>query len=91
MLPQVYTWAKKIHKIVMWVVVVLGAWMMISGYLMHHELAGDLRFDIDMEFVRYWHDGISQYFLVALLLQMISGLTIWAVPKLIQRKRVFAG
>jgi hypothetical protein len=85
MLPQVYSWSKKIHKIVMWGVVVLGAWMMTSGYLMHHELEGDLTLAIDMEFVRYWHNGISQYFLVVLLLQMATGLTMWVVPKMLSR------
>lgn len=78
-----YTWSKKIHKWVMWGVVVLGSWMMASGYLMHKELAGELSLNIDMEFVRFWHNRVSQYFLVVLLLQMATGLLMWGAPKII--------
>ncbi len=85
-LQQIYAWSKKIHKWSMWAVVALGSWMMMSGYLMHKELEGELSLSIDMEFVRFWHNGVSQYFLVFLLLQMATGLTMWGVPKLLSAR-----
>ena len=60
--------------------------MMTSGYLMHKELEGELPFTVDMEFVRFWHNGVSQYFLVVLLAQMTTGLTMWAVPKILSSR-----
>jgi hypothetical protein len=83
-LQQVYIWAKKIHRFMLWFVTVLGLWMMTSGYLMHHELEGTAYLSSEMMlFIRYWHNGVSQYFLVVLLLQMLTGLSMWAIPKLI--------
>ncbi len=81
-----YAWSKKLHKWIMWFVVLLGSWMMTSGYLMHKELEGELPFTVDMEFVRFWHNGVSQYFLVVLLAQMTTGLTMWAVPKILSSR-----
>jgi hypothetical protein len=77
-LQEFYAWAKKIHKWVMWAVVALGSWMMMSGYLMHKGLGGD--------FVRFWHNGVSQYFLLVLLAQMITGIVMWGVPKLLSKR-----
>jgi len=85
-MQQIYPWAKKIHNWVMWGVVLLGSWMMASGYLMHKELEGELRIAIDMKFVRFWHNEVSQYFLVVLLLQMLTGLLMWGVPKILSRR-----
>lgn len=86
-MQQVYAWSKKIHRIIMWVVVVLGSWMMLSGYLMHKELEGEpILKESAMAFMRSWHNGISQYFLVALLLQMLTGLSMWIVPKMLSQR-----
>lgn len=61
--------------------------MMLSGYLMHNELEGQLLASQEtLEFVRFWHNGVSQYFLVFLLLQMATGLLIWGVPKMLGAK-----
>jgi hypothetical protein len=84
---QIYFWAKKIHKVCMWGVVVLGSWMMLSGFFMHRELEGSaLPASIDVDFFRFWHNAVSQYFLLFLLLQMVTGLLIWGVPKLLNGK-----
>jgi hypothetical protein len=86
MLQKVYFWAKKIHKIVMWAVVIFGSWMMFSGYMMNRMLAGDStpRF-LNMTEVRYFHVTVSMWFLWSLLAQILTGLTIWGVPKLLRR------
>lgn len=84
----IYAWSKKFHKWVMWAVVVLGTWMMFSGFVMHRELEGDwLPENLDTLFIRDWHNRASQLFLLALLLQMVTGLLMWAVPKLMRRAR----
>lgn len=71
---------------VMWGVVILGSWMMVSGYLMHKELEGESLVPKHwMLIFREWHNNVSTYFLVFLLLQIATGLLIWGVPKIIQR------
>jgi hypothetical protein len=86
-LQVIYFWSKKIHKVSMWVVVVLGSWMMLSGFLMHRELEGSsLPAGIEVDFFRFWHNALSQYFLVFLLAQMVTGLLMWGVPKLLSAK-----
>lgn len=85
-LQQIYLWSKKIHKWSIWFVSGLGSWMMLSGYLMHKELEDELKLNIDMDFVRYWHNGISQYFLIIFALQMTTGLLIWGVGKILKAR-----
>lgn len=71
----------------MWFVVALGVYMMVSGYSMHKELEGERLFSAQtMMFLRFWHNKASTYFLVVLLIQIITGLAMWAAPKLIQRR-----
>lgn len=83
-LQQLYSWAKKIHNWLLWGVVVLGSWMMISGYLMHKELEGESFLPADlMLFARFWHDKVSQVFILVFGLQMLTGLLMWGVPKLL--------
>ena len=86
-LQQVNAWSKKILNWTMWAVVLLGSWMMVSGYLMHKELEGESLLPVaTMLFMRAWHNRVSQYFLVFLGLQMLSGLLMWGVPKILSRR-----
>ncbi len=88
-LQLIYAWSKKIHKWSMWGVVALGSWMMLSGFLMHEELGGEaLLSPTNMLFFRTWHNNVSQYFLVFLLIQMATGLIIWGVPKILMNRKV---
>ena len=86
-LQQIYIWAKKIHKWLLWFVTIVGSWMMVSGYLLHKESENELNIQfIDMEFVRHWHNQVSQYFLVLFALQMGTGLLMWALPKILRSR-----
>lgn len=86
-LQQVFLWSKKIHRWLLWFVTVLGSFMMLSGYLMNKELEGESPVSVEiMLFMRTWHNKLSSYFLIVLLLMMMTGLLMWGVPKLIQRQ-----
>jgi len=52
---------------------------------MHKELEGETIpfLNIDTLFVRFWHNKISQIFLVVFALQMLTGLLMWAAPKIL--------
>lgn len=60
--------------------------MMGSGWLMHRELEGEWIPVVDMVWVRANHNAVSQYFLVVLGVQMVTGLLMWGVPKVLSRK-----
>lgn len=86
---KVYLWNKKIHNYVMWGVIFLGLWMMGSGILMNRQLEGEwipvaAR---EMAGVRSWHNEISQWFVIFFGIQMVTGVVMWGVPKLLRRKR----
>lgn len=88
-LQQIYGWAKKIHNWLLWFVTALGLWMMLSGYLMHKELEGESMISGQaMLFMRFWHNKISQYFLVVLGAQMVTGLVMWGVPKILSKRTI---
>lgn len=85
---MVYAWSKKFHNWLMWGVVILGGWMMLSGILMHKELEGEaLLGGQAMLFMRYWHNKVSQMFVLLFGAQMLTGLLMWGVPKILRRGR----
>ena len=86
-LQLVFLWSKKIHRWLLWFVTLLGSWMMLSGYLMHKELEGESPVSVEiMLFLRTWHNEVSSYFIIVFTLMMLTGLSMWGVPKLIQRQ-----
>jgi hypothetical protein len=88
MWQKIFVWSKKIHRWDMWVVVVLGLWMMFSGFFMHRSIEGEwIPSGINIEFLHFWHNAISQWFLLGLLIQMITGLGMWLSPKMLARQR----
>ena len=63
--------------------------MMLSGYLMHKELEGESLVSVRMMmFFRDWHNRVSQYFLVIFGLQMVTGILIWAVGKILKSRAI---
>lgn len=87
-LQQLYAWSKKIHKWLLWIVTVVGGWMMLSGYLMHQELEGESMLSLDlMVFMRFWHNKASQVFIVIFGLQALTGILMWGVPKILMRRK----
>lgn len=64
----------------------LGLWMMVSGYLLHKSVEGEGVAGVNMLWVRRWHNEVSQWFLAVLAAQMVTGVAMWGVPKLLQVK-----
>ncbi len=52
---------------------------------MHRELEGDWIPQIDMLWIRGWHNRVSTWFLVVLLVQIGTGLLMWGVPKILRK------
>lgn len=65
----------------------VGGWMMISGYLMHKELEGEMLLPLDiLTFMRIWHNKASQVFIIVFGLQAVTGILMWLVPKLLRQR-----
>lgn len=87
MWQKLFLWSKKIHNLAMWGVVAIGLFMMTSGMAMHRELEGEwLPKFVDTVFLRQWHNSFSQLFLVLFGVQMVTGLGLWMLPKIIRNR-----
>lgn len=86
-LQQVYVWSKKIHRLMMWVVLVIGLGMMVGGLVMHRELEGEWYPPfIDSILVRELHNTMAVPFALALGVMMATGLLMWGVPKILSKR-----
>ena len=87
-LQQIYAWSKKIHKWMMWVVLLLGSGMMFGGLVMHRELEGEWYPPfVDTALVRSLHNTMAVPFTVALSLMMLTGLLMWGIPKILMSRK----
>lgn len=86
-LQFVYVWSKKIHRLMMWVVLFIGSGMMVGGLVMHRELEGEWYPPfIDSVLVRQLHNTMAVPFTLALGVMMLTGLLMWGVPKILAAK-----
>jgi len=86
-LRSLYFWSKKIHNLVMWLVIALGGVMMMGGLLLHKEVEGEsLPQFIDMILVRRIHNLLAVPFTLVLGLMMATGILMWLLPKLMRNR-----
>lgn len=76
-MQQVFLWAKKLHRLFMWLAVLLGIPLALTGLLME---------DGEGYGVRALHRLVSTPFAAVLLLMMVTGLLIWGVPKILSKR-----
>lgn len=88
-MQKAYVWSKKIHRLMMWVVLFLGSGMMLGGVIMHQELEGEWYPTlIDTALVRNLHNQMAIPFTLALLTMMVTGIVMWGVPKILSRNKI---
>lgn len=84
---MVYLWSKKIHRLAMWVVMFLGLGMAGGGMMLHRELEGEwIPPMVDTLLIRYWHNKMASPFALFLMIMIVTGLLMWAIPKILTRK-----
>lgn len=88
---KIYAFSKEVHRLAMWVAIILGVPLAITGLLLHKIVEGEwlnISF-IDPAMVRFLHNKLSTPFALILALMMVTGFVMWGVPKLLmwQRKR----
>jgi uncharacterized membrane protein YhaH (DUF805 family) len=85
----VFAWSKKIHRLAMWVVMLLGSIMMFGGMVMHQDIEGGWYPDFaDPALARQGHLFFAVPFTITLIIMIVTGLLLWAVPKILARRRV---
>lgn len=86
-LQQLYAWSKKIHNWSMWLAVIFGIPLAISGLLLHKIVEGEGGWiPIDPAIVRWAHGQVSNPFALVLAVMMVTGMMMWGVPKLLRLK-----
>jgi hypothetical protein len=83
MMQLIYFWSKKIHRILMWLAILLGVPVAVTGVLMESETLATFVALQDWGYrVRVLHRMLSTKFALVLLLMMVSGFLLWLIPKL---------
>lgn len=85
-LGQLFVLSKKIHKLLLLVIVTLGLIMMITGTMLKYTFIHTKLFSfIDLGYVRYLHNNLSTFFSLALGLMMLTGLGMYFLPTLMRK------
>ncbi len=80
--------AKKIHRILVLIIMVLGLTMAVTGTLLKYTwITTDYLTSVDLVQVRSLHSALSTYFGIVLVLMILTGLWMYLYPPL---KRTFA-
>ena len=85
---KLYLWSRRIHRVAMWGVILLGLGMSGGGTVLHRQVEGEgIPSMIDVRLVRDLHNKISQPFALFLLIMMMTGVVMWGVPKILEFRR----
>lgn len=76
-MPQVYILARKIHRISLFFVVVLGLVQLTTGIMMKYGIGNLLT-------ARSLHNAVSIYFALAFAIQMLTGIYMYIHPFLLR-------
>ena len=88
-LQQIYAWAKKIHKWTMWLAIVLGVPLALSGVIMEEDDGWRNIFTFDqMIWIRGVHREISTKFVLVLAIMIVTGLLMWVIPKILSKRKI---
>jgi len=75
---QIYLWSRQIHKLIMWICIVTGVPMALTGLLLD---------DGGNSTIRLVHRLLSKPFAISLAGLMVTGVVMWGVPVLLKRSR----
>ncbi len=85
-LSQLYLLAKKIHRLSLLAMVLLTMLMGGTGLFLKYPSWAKV-LPINLGLVRYVHREISVWFVIVLLLMMITGLIMYLAPEIIKSRR----
>lgn len=84
-MTTIYLWSKKIHRWSMWLAIVLGVPLSLTGIIMEDsEGWGWVLGSQSLFWSRSVHRAISTKFVLVLGIMIWTGLFMWAIPELIK-------
>lgn len=87
-MTNTYTLSRKIHRILVLIILTLGLIMTLTGTLLKYtKIANEHLTFIDLNFIRYLHSQLSTYFGIVLVLMIITGAWMYVYPVIQRRKR----
>lgn len=87
-LQIIFGWARKIHKWTMWLAILLGVPLALSGVIMEEDGWRNIFTFDQMIWIRGVHREISTKFVLVLAIMIVTGLLMWVIPKIIQSRNV---
>ena len=87
MMTKLYLFSKKIHRLLVFVVLALGLFMMLSGLMLKYTayFIDNFKF-IDLVMMRYLHNSVSIIFSIVLFFMMLTGTLMYFLPIIIRKK-----
>lgn len=83
MMQFIYLWSKKIHRIAMWLAIILGVPLAVTGVILENETLSLWAATQDYGYiVRSLHRATSTKFALVLAVMMVTGFLLWLIPKL---------
>lgn len=88
MLRWVYGWAKKVHNLMVWLMVFLGGVMTVTGWVLHEAVGGEggvLLGVVNGRWARVVHRSLAQPFGLVLGVMTATGLIMWLFPRIMRK------
>jgi len=79
-MTNLYILSRKVHRILVLVISVVGLLMAITGILLKYTFFATKFNFIDLGLVRYIHNNLSPYFTIAFFGMIITGLILYFFP-----------
>jgi len=89
MLQQTYYWAKKIHNWMMWLMILSGVPIALSGIIIEDTKEWLWLFSKDqLNLIRFIHGEWSSKFALILAVMMITGFLMWLLPRILRSQKL---
>jgi len=83
----VFIWSKKIHRLTMWLAIILGIPLSLTGIMMEKSNLFEPRLGIQtLITARSLHRTISTKFALVLAMMMVTGFLMWVIPEITKIK-----
>jgi hypothetical protein len=82
MTTKLYILSRKIHRILVMIISVIGILMAITGVILKYPFISKNLSFLDLGLIRYLHNNLSPYFTIVFLLMSITGIFMYLFPLL---------
>jgi len=80
MMIKLYLFSKKIHRVLVLIITVIGVIMSITGVLLKYTFISTKFSFIDLGLVRFIHNSLSPFFVIIFFGMMITGIIMYLFP-----------